>query len=213
MDTSRGAGRIELITGPMFAGKSEELIRRLRRLMIAKAKIQIFTPSIDKRYGDSVVASHNHQKIEALSIDSAADIFAALKKDTEVVAVDEVQFLDSALIDLFDTLANNGKIVIATGLDLDFKAEPFYFRDGKATMAELMVKSDFVTKLTAICVFREDGKICGELATRSQRLIDGKPAPYNSPLIQVGAEESYEPRCRKHHSIPDKAEKFQLDLF
>lgn len=186
------SGWIELITGPMFAGKSQELIRRLTTLLYANKKIIAFKPSIDNRYDASKIATHNGGKYEAHAIDSIDKIWNFVKDDAEVVAVDEVQFFGKDAIDIFERLANSGKRVIAAGLDMDFRGESF------GIMPDLMARAEFVTKLEAACT------ICGKAATRSQRLIDGKPAFYEDPLIVVGAKEEYEARCRKHHYVPHR---------
>lgn len=213
MKTKCGFGHIELVTGPMFAGKSEELIRRLKRLMIADFKVQVFKPSIDDRYSVDSISSHNKSMIKAIRVTKTQDIVDNLEKDTDIIGIDEVQFLDSAIVELLERWASSGKTAIVSGLDLDFKSEPFYFMDKELTMADLMVRADNVLKLTAVCVFKENGKICGSDATRSQRLINGSPASYYSPLVMVSASELYEPRCRRHHIIPDKPEMLQMKIF
>lgn len=208
-------GKIEFITGPMFAGKSEELIRRLKRLIIAGYKTQIFKPEIDNRYSVDCISSHNKSILKAQNISCTDDIINNLKPETEVIGIDEVQFLDSNIVEFLDRWAAAGKIAIVSGLDLDFKGEPFSFADKKLNISNLMIISDIVIKLTAICMYKEksSNNICGLDATRSQRLIDGKPASYFSPLVMVSASELYEPRCRNHHCIPDKPEMLQIDFF
>lgn len=215
MKTKYGGGRIELITGPMFAGKSEELIRRIKRLMIADFKLQVFKPAIDDRYSIDCISSHNKAMIKAIPINNTYDIIKNLDKDTEIIGIDEIQFLDSPIVEFLDKWASAGKIAIVAALELDFKAEPFSFHDKKLTMADLMIIADMVTKLTAVCVYKDkkNGKICGGEATRSQRLVDGKPASYHSPLVLVSGADFYEPRCRKHHTILDKPDMFQLKIF
>lgn len=184
------AGRIEVICGSMFCGKTEELIRRIRRAVIAKQSTQVFKPSIDDRYGIEQVTSHNGQIIEAESINNARDIYSYLKDDTTVVAVDETQFFDAEIIDIVEELAQRDIRVIVAGLDTDFRGEPF------GPMPQIMARAEEVTKLHAICV------VCGEPASRTQRLVNGKPASYDDPIVMIGAKEAYEARCRQHHEVP-----------
>lgn len=183
-------GRVEVICGSMFCGKTEELIRRVRRATIGKQRVQVFKPSIDDRYGIEAVTDHNGQRIEAQPVPMATEIPALLRPDTTVVAIDEAQFFDVGIIDVVDNLASQGIRVIAAGLDLDFRGEPF------GPMPQLLCRAEEVTKLHAICV------ICGENACRTQRLVNSQPANYNDPIILVGAHEAYEARCRKHHEVP-----------
>ena len=185
-------GWIEIITGPMFAGKSEELIRRLRTLSYAHKKIVSFKPAIDDRYDKTKIASHDGEMFDAYAITSAKDIYQFVDDKTEVVAIDEVQFFGTEVADIIEDLADKGMRVICAGLDLDFRGEPF------GPMPTLLSRAEFVTKLSAACT------ICGCAATRTQRLIDGNPANYDDPVILVGAKESYQARCRKHHIVPNK---------
>ena len=185
-------GWLEVITGPMFAGKSEELIRRVKTLSYTKMKIIAFKPTIDDRYDRTAIASHDGAKYEAYAIKNAQSILELVKEDTQVVAIDEIQFFDMSIVKICEELADRGIRVIAAGLDLDFKGEPF------GPMPELLARAEFVTKLSAVCT------VCGCAATRTQRLIDGKPADFNDPIIKVGAKENYEARCRKHHIVPNK---------
>ncbi|MCI7068847.1 MAG: thymidine kinase [Mollicutes bacterium] len=185
-------GWLEVITGPMFAGKSEELIRRVKTLSYTKMKIIAFKPAIDDRYDKTAIASHDGAKYEAYAIKNAQSILELVKQDTQVVAIDEIQFFDMSIVKICEELADRGIRVIAAGLDLDFKGEPF------GPMPELLARAEFVTKLSAVCT------VCGCAATRTQRLIDGKPADFNDPIIKVGAKENYEARCRKHHIVPNK---------
>ncbi|KPU27412.1 thymidine kinase [Caloranaerobacter sp. TR13] len=185
-------GWIEVVVGPMYSGKSEELIRRLRRAQIARQKIQVFKPSIDDRYSVNEVVSHNGEKIKAIPVKNSDEIYKLLSDDTEVVGVDEVQFFDDGIIDLCRRLADKGLRVIVAGLDMDFRGEPF------GPTPNIMAIAEFVDKLTAVCV------ICGHPANRTQRLINGEPACYDEPTILVGAKESYEARCRLHHEVPRK---------
>lgn len=184
-------GSVEVITGSMFCGKTDELIRRLRRATIAKQKVQVFKPNIDDRYAEGKVTSHAGTEFEAVEIEKAADIRSLLEEDTTVVAIDEAQFLDKDIVTVVDWLAENGIRVIVAGLDTDFRGEPF------GAMPTLTSKAERVDKLHAICM------VCGEPAARTQRLVDGKPAHYNDPIVIVGAEELYEARCREHHEVPD----------
>ena len=183
-------GSVEVITGSMFCGKTEETIRRLRRATIAKQKVQVFKPKIDNRFAEKKVTSHAGHNFDALPIDSAAQIREYLAADTTVVAIDEAQFFDEEIIQVAQDLAEKGIRVIVAGLDMDFRGEPF------GPMPALISKAENVDKLHAICV------ICGEDASRTQRLVDGKPAGYHDPVVIVGASELYEARCRKHHQVP-----------
>ena len=188
-------GSIELICGSMFSGKTEELIRRMRRAVIAKQKVQVFKPAIDTRYAIEKITSHNGLHFEALPVNKARDIFDNLDPDTTVVAFDEVQFFDSEIVDVCEALAEQGKRVLCAGLDMDFRGVPF------GLIPELMARAEDVSKLHAICV------ICGEEASRTQRLIDGEPAAFDDPVVLVGAAEVYEARCRQCHAVrPAKSE-------
>ena len=182
-------GNLEVIVGPMFAGKSEELIRRINRLKYAKKNYVVFKPKIDNRYSETEVCSHQLRKEPSVIISSAKEILDHVNQDTEVVCIDEVQFFDDEIIDIIDDLANNGKRVIVAGLDMDFKGDPFM------VVAKLLAKAEYVTKLTAICA------VCGKEATMTQRLISGEPAKRTDPVVLVGASESYESRCRHCHKV------------
>ncbi len=183
-------GTVEVVTGSMFCGKTEELIRRLRRATIARQKVQVFKPAIDHRYGETKVTSHSGSEFEALPIDRASEMLTHLDEDTTVVAVDEAQFFDQDITHIVQSLADQGIRVIVAGLDTDFRGEPF------GPMPKIMAQSERVNKLHAICM------VCGELATRTQRLVNGQPAHYNDPVVFVGASELYEARCRAHHVVP-----------
>lgn len=183
-------GRIEVICGSMFSGKTEELIRRVRRAQIAKQQVQVFKPLIDNRYGLEQVTSHNGQDFVAQPIAHSSDILRCVDSGTTVVAVDEVQFFDEGILTVSEKLADRGIRVIVTGLDLDFRGEPFGF------VPQLICLAEDVTKLHAICT------ICGEEASRTQRLVNGQPANYDDPIVMIGASEAYEARCRLHHSVP-----------
>ena len=193
-------GFMEVICGCMFAGKTEELIRRIKVLEFAKKKVMVFKPYIDNRYSDTMVASHAGSFVDSIVIKKAAEIMDHVTPDTDVVAVDEVQFLDDDIIQVCDTLCRQGKRVMVAGLDTDFRGEPF------STMPSLITQAEFVTKLTAVCVK------CGAPATRTQRIVNGSPANYNDPIILVGASESYEARCRHCHVVPGKPNKFAEKL-
>jgi thymidine kinase len=186
-------GWIEVITGVMFSGKSEELIRRVRRAIIARRKVQVFKSHLDARYaGLFSVATHDGRELEATPVDQAGEIFRLVRPDTELVAIDEAQFLDPEIVTVASALAARGVRVVLAGTDTDFRAEPF------GAMGDLLAIAESVDKLQAICV------ICGDLATRNQRLVDGKPARYDSPTILVGGRETYEARCRHCHRVPRK---------
>lgn len=184
------SGRVEVVCGSMFSGKTEELIRRIRRATIAHQTVQVFKPSIDNRYSVENVTSHSGMAIEATPLTHAIQILDQVTDKTTVVAIDEAQFFDKEIVSVAQQLANRGLRVIVAGLDMDFRAEPF------GSMPELLCIAEEVTKLNAICV------VCGNLATRTQRLVNGQPAHYHDPVIMVGAQERYEARCREHHSVP-----------
>ena len=198
--TSPESGWIEVICGVMFSGKSEELIRRVRRAMIAKKSVQVFKSHLDERYaGIYQVSSHDGRTTEAIPVDTPAQIMAKLHPQTQVVAIDEAQFLDASIVELVTTLAAGGRRVILAGTDTDFRGEPF------GPMPQLLAVAEVVDKLHAICV------VCGNPASRNQRLIGGKPARYDSPTIMVGSAESYEARCRRCHAVP-RVDEDQVEL-
>ncbi len=190
MDHGSKPGWIEIIAGVMFAGKSEELIRRVRRAVIAKKRVQVFKSHLDDRYNVYSVTTHDGITVEAIPVSTALDIAQQIRPDVSVVAIDEVQFLDEGIVDLSASLASRGIRVILAGTDTDFRGEPF------GAMPQLLAVAEIVDKLHAICV------VCGEPACRNQRLLGGKPAPYDSPTIMVGGAESYEARCRHCHQVP-----------
>jgi len=185
-------GRIEVICGSMFSGKSEELIRRVRRAMIARRRVQVYKPALDDRYDRRQVASHDGARVEAVAVRDSGEILAHLELDVSVVAIDEAQFLDGGIVEVTQELADRGIRVIVAGLDLDFRGEPF------GAMPELLARAEQVDKLQAICM------VCGAPASRTQRLVDGRPAQYTDPIILIGAQESYEARCREHHLVPGR---------
>lgn len=188
-------GWVELVCGSMFSGKTEELIRRLTRAEIAKQKVQVFKPKLDDRYEAAKLSSHGGSYYEATVVENAAEIATYVDDDTDVIAIDEVQFFDWTIAELCDRLANKGRRVILAGLDMDFRGEPF------GPMPLLMAQAEAVDKLQAICM------VCGAPASRTQRLIDGRPANYDDPVILVGASEVYEARCRRHHEVPRNDQK------
>lgn len=184
------SGILEVVCGSMFSGKTDELIRRLRRATIARQKVQVFKPAIDHRYGLQKVTSHAGSDYDALPVNSSGDIFTNLEAGTTVVGVDEAQFFDEGIVDVVQSLADRGMRVILAGLDTDFRGEPF------GCMPVLMAKAERVDKLQAICM------VCGEAACRTQRLVNGQPAHYHDPVVILGASEMYEARCRLHHIVP-----------
>lgn len=186
-------GWIELICGSMFSGKTEELLRRIRRAEIARKRLLVFKPAIDQRYGLVRVASHaGVAREEAVVVQNAADILEHTTPEIEVVAIDEIQFFDWHIADICSLLANQGKRVIVAGLDQDFRGEPF------GPMPLMLALAERIDKLHAICV------VCGASASRTQRLIDGRPARYDDPVILVGGSERYEARCRSCHEVPGR---------
>ncbi|MDI3316830.1 MAG: thymidine kinase [Bacillota bacterium] len=185
-------GRLEVVTGCMFAGKSEELLRRLRRAIIARKGVLLVKPDIDWRYGRDQVVSHDGQRLDAQPLPTdRSELLLELadRRRPEVVGVDEAQFFSPALIGVVERLVRQGLRVIVAGLDMDFAGRPF------GPMPQLMAMADEVSKLQAVCV------VCGEPAVLTQRLIDGRPAPADAPVIAVGGAESYEARCRRHHQL------------
>jgi len=187
-------GRLEVITGPMFCGKTDELLRRLRRAIIAKQKIQVFKPGFDIRYSSEKVTSHAGNEYNAYPVENISEVPTLLLDDVTLVAIDEAQFFGDKIIDVIQALVDKGIRVIVAGLDMDFRGEPF------GQMPVLLAQAEVVDKLHAICM------VCGEEATRTQRLVDSSPAYYDDPIIIVGASEMYEARCRIHHQVPRKKE-------
>lgn len=193
------SGWVEVICGSMFSGKSEELIRRIRRVQFAKQKIAVFKPNIDNRYKEEEVVSHNGTAIFARPVKDASAILSYIDETIDVIAIDEVQFFEDEIVTIVQQLADKGHRVIVAGLDQNFRGQPFY------PMPQLMAIAELVTKLQAVCA------VCGSPASRTQRLINGKPASFDDPVIMVGASESYEPRCRHHHEVPQLAEGNKAD--
>ncbi|MBM3267835.1 MAG: thymidine kinase [Candidatus Sericytochromatia bacterium] len=192
------SGWIEVVCGSMYCGKTEELIRRVRRAEIARQQVQAFKPIIDTRYYKEDISSHTGLRYRAVRAEGSAEICGLIDPDTQVVAVDEIQFFDAGILEVVRQLADSGRRVICAGLDMDFRGEPF------AVMPRLLAMAELVEKLTAICVK------CGAPATRSQRLIDGQPAKWDDPIVLVGSSDAYEPRCRVHHDVPAPPEQLAL---
>jgi thymidine kinase len=183
-----GGGWVEIIVGPMFSGKSDELIRRVTRCLIARQSVQVFKPSLDDRYAATAIASHDGRTLEAAAVADVADLRSRVLQGIRVVAIDEAQFFDDGIVELVRDLADGGTRVILAALDTDFRARPF------GPVPALLAEAERVEKLTAICR-------CGRAATRTQRLIAGRPAHEDDPVILVGAAEAYEPRCRACHTV------------
>ena len=184
-------GILEVITGCMFAGKTEELIRRINVFKFAKKEVVVFKPKIDNRYSENLIVSHAGSSVKSVLVQKSTEILEFMKQhpEYEILAIDEVQFFDEDIVLVINDLADAGKRVMVAGLDMNFRGEPF------GVMPILMTQAEFVTKLTAVCTQ------CGSPGTRTQRLVNGKPAKYDDPLILVGASESYEARCRHCHHI------------
>lgn len=189
MNYMSDGGWVEVICGPMYAGKTEELIRRITRMEYAKKNYLVFKPQIDDRYSIDEIASHSSRKSKAININNGNEIYQYIKEDTQAVVIDEIQFFDESMIKVIEDLAKRGLRVICAGLDLDFRGEPF------GIIPSLLAIAEHVTKLSAICV------VCGADATRTQRIINGKYAYYDDPIVLVGAKESYEARCRRCHKV------------
>lgn len=190
----RETGWIEVISGSMYCGKSEELIRRIRRAQIAKQEVRVFKPMLDDRYHNKSIVSHSGDSCEAIPVDDPGELLRRVPPEVDVVAIDEVQFFEKGIVNVCEDLADYKKRVICAGLDRDFRGEPF------GPMPEILALAEYVDKLQAICVR------CGNPATRTQRLINGKPAFYHDPIIMLGAFEVYEARCRRCHAVPGKGE-------
>lgn len=182
-------GWIEVICGSMFSGKTEELIRRIKRSQIAKQKVQLFKPSIDNRYSADHVTSHSALKLDARNIERAEQLLEIVEDNTRVVGIDEAQFFSPSIIEVSQRLANRGLRVIIAGLDLDYRGQPF------GPMPNLMAIAELVTKMSAICT------VCGNPASRTQRKL-AVPSASVGESILVGAEDLYEARCRRCHEVP-----------
>jgi thymidine kinase len=187
--TATPTGSLTVITGSMFSGKTEELIRRLRRALYARRRVQVFKHALETRSDLTEIRSHNGVPHEAGAVSTSEELLERIEPETDLIAVEEAQFFDEEIVDACRTLADSGYQVIVAGLDMDFRGRPF------GPMPSLLAEADEVVKLRAICA------ICGRDASRSQRLIDGKPAPASAPTILVGAQETYEARCRQHHEV------------
>ncbi|MCL5036717.1 MAG: thymidine kinase [Chloroflexi bacterium] len=192
MHEGQTGGWLEVICGSMFSGKSEELIRRVKRARIARQNVQVFKASLDDRYSHEEVCSHDGGSVEAVPVGDPWEIMENVKPETQVVGIDEVQFFSDEIIDIVKELAEKGKRVIVAGLDQDFRGEPF------GPVPALLAIAEVIDKLHAICM------VCGSPASRSQRLINGKEAAYDDDLIIVGAEQVYEARCSMCHKVPGK---------
>lgn len=183
----------ELITGPMSCGKTEELLRRIKRCIIAQKRVKVISPEVDTRAKGDYIESRNGLWLDAITVKNSKEILNHVSPKDEVVAIDEIQFFDAEIVSVVRKLAEQGKRVIASGLDLDFKGEPF------GPMPQLLCIADKVDKLTAVCM-----KCGSDRATRTQRLVNGFPADKSSPLIMIGGDETYEARCLKCYELPDK---------
>lgn len=191
--SSPPAGTLTVICGSMFAGKTEELIRRARRALHAKKKVQVFKPAIDTRYDESMVVTHMGERHEAIPVSSVSQLRSKIASDTDVVLLEEAQFFDESLAELAMQLADEGREVILAGLDQDFRRKPF------GPMPMLLALADEVVKLRAICVQ------CGSAASHTYRSVEGKPASIHDPIVLIGATEVYEARCRACHGLKDDA--------
>lgn len=194
--------RFELVVGPMSCGKTEELLRRIKRAIIARKQVKIFSPVLDTRVGGDYIESRNGMVQDAIKVGTSKDIYRYIKAEDQIIAIDEIQFFDKDIVEVVQKLMADGKKVIASGLDLDFKAQPF------GSMPTLLCIADRVDKLSAICM-----KCGSEYANRTQRLVNGEPADINSPLIMIGGDENYEARCINCYELPDKKsaiKRFQL---
>ena len=189
MDISMQRGWIEVITGSMFSGKSEELMRRLRRTMIAGQEAIIFKPALDDRYKKEAIASHDGRSLHAISVLTASEMLRHIPEQIDVIAIDEAQFFDHTLPTIISEWADEGYRVIVAGLDQDFRGEPFH------PMPHVLAIAEYVTKLHAVCA------VCGHRASRTQRLVNGTPAHVDEPTVLIGATEAYEARCRHHHEV------------
>jgi thymidine kinase len=189
---------LEIIIGTMFSGKSTELIRRVKRYEIAGYKAQLFKPGIDDRYSINHVTSHDGLKGKSIQFRNLSEIKDKIKEGTQVIGIDEVQFLSEGVINFCDTYANKGSIVVVSGLLKDYRDQPFKFKNSEKTMLDLLSRADHITFLKAICTYKNNGNICGEEASRVQRFVDGKVDDPNAPTERVGGSEDYKPRCRQH---------------
>ena len=185
-------GSITVICGSMFSGKTEELIRLVRRAMHARKRVQVFKASLDTRCDTTVIRTHDDIRFNAITVENSVELEARIEPGIQLVGIEEIQFLDDKVVALCQRLADRGIQVIAAGLDQDFRGQPFGF------MPTLLALADNVLKLHAIC------KVCGQEASRTQRLVNGKPASWGEPTILIGADDRYEARCRRCHRVPGK---------
>lgn len=185
----RREGKLTVICGSMFAGKSEELIRRARRALYARQRVQVFKPTIDRRYDEAMVVTHMDVRHQAIPVNGVGELRTEIEPEAQSIFIDEVQFFDPTIVELCVDLADTGYEIVCAGLDQDFRRRPF------GSMGELLAAADEVVKLRAICVQ------CGAPASHTQRIIDGKPASKNDPIILIGATESYEARCRRCYRL------------
>jgi thymidine kinase len=188
-DPALSTGSLTVITGSMFSGKTEELIRRLRRALYARQRVQVFKQALETRSELTEIRTHSGVLHEAVAVSTSDELLERVERTTDVVAIEEAQFFDEGIVSACRRLAGSGYEVIVAGLDVDFRGRPF------GPMPILLAEADEVVKLRAICAR------CGRDASRSQRLIDGEPAPASAPTILVGAQESYEARCRHCHEV------------
>ncbi len=188
-------GWIEVICGCMFAGKTEELVRRINVLNYAKKNIKIFKPKIDNRYSETEIVTHLGIRIPCIIVENSEEILEHIDSKVDAVVIDEIQFMDEKIIDICEYLADKGIRVTVAGLDQDFRGECF------PVMGELLSKAEFISKLTAVCA------VCGAPATKTQRLVDGRPARFNDATILLGSANEYEPRCRHCHEVVEKPKK------
>lgn len=205
MHERTGQAKLEIIAGSMFSGKTEELIRRLMRAQIANMNVAVFKPDNDNRWGVvDAICSHSGATFPAIPIpiDQPDAICQLTPPDTDLVAIEEIQFFGPKVASVVQALLDRGVGVLGAGLPSDFRNEPF------GSMPVLLSQADGILRLTAICTHSDNGKICGHEATRTQRLVDGEPAKYNDPIILVGASELYAARCPAHHQVPDKPRYF-----
>lgn len=192
--------RLTGISGSMFSGKTDELIRLCRRARYARKNLQVFKPLIDNRWNKTdKLASHSENEFDATPVSTSLEIIDRLEENTKLVAIDEIQFFDKEIVGVIEEMLNRKIEVIFSGLPTDFRGEPF------GSVPVLLSKCDYITKLTAICDYiLENGETCGENATRTQRTVNGKPANYNDEVVQVGGKETYAARCPTHHIVPGK---------
>lgn len=191
--------RLSGIAGCMFSGKSDDLLRRVARAEIAGREVLVFKPAIDTRWGKvDFVKSHAGSEHAAVAVRDPEDILSFISRKTKMVAIDEIQFMGPEVIPVIQEVLDKNVEVVFAGLPLDFRGEPF------GQMPTLLALADDIARLTAICTFKDNGEICGKDATRTQRLVNNKPAKYDDPIILIGAEESYAPRCPSHHQVPGR---------